>query len=215
MAVRKGGSLHRAAGNVFFVAMLTMAGVGAAVAPFLPREQVANTLVGVFTVYLVATGWAAVRRGAGRLGAFERAAALVIIFVAGALAAAAWIGAHSPGGMGGGVPWEPFVVFGSVAALAAVCDLRVIARGGVSGAGRLTRHLWRMSTALIIAAGSFAGQPKAVPHFLRGSPVLFLPMLAVLMALIWWLVRVRLRGAFKAFPSASPSPTSLLLLEKS
>src|SRR6185436_14086230 len=35
-------------------------------------------------------------------------------------------------------------VFGGVALLAAALDLRMITRGGVVGAQRLARHLWRM-----------------------------------------------------------------------
>jgi len=73
--LRKGARLHRAAGNVFFVAMLIMAGVGACVAPFLPVPQWSSTGAGVFTCYLVATAWATVRRGEGRAGRFEVAAA--------------------------------------------------------------------------------------------------------------------------------------------
>ena len=47
MVARKGGRLHRRAGNVFFAAMLAMAGVGATVAPFLPDAQWTNTMAGV------------------------------------------------------------------------------------------------------------------------------------------------------------------------
>lgn len=197
MAFRKGERPHRAAGAVFFVSMLTMSGIGAAVAPFLPREQAPNTLAGVITFYLVATGWVTVRRKAGAVGVFEVGAFLAAVCAAAAGAAWVWVDAHTPGAVHG--PSDGAIsIFAAVAALAAVCDLRVILRGRVHGAGRIARYLWRMSVALLIAAGSFAGQPKAIPEFLRGSPLLFLPMVAVLGLMIFWLLRVRFTRRFKA-----------------
>jgi len=62
--VRKGSPLHRLAGNIFFVAMLTMSGIGACVAPFLPDRG--SAVMGAFTFYLVASAWMTVRRKAGR-----------------------------------------------------------------------------------------------------------------------------------------------------
>jgi hypothetical protein len=205
MVFSKGGSLHRAAGNVFFVAMLTMSGVGAAVAPFLPTDQAPNTFAGVFLFYLTATGWAAAKRAPGETGRFELAAFFIAAgAVVGGLAWV-WIDAHTvhpAHGFGEGA----VTAFAAMIGLAAALDLRVILRGGISGAPRLTRHLWRMSAALMFAAGSFAGQPKAVPEFLRGSPILLLPMLAVFVALIYWLVRVRSAKAFRARASGSGPP---------
>ena len=194
MVFRKGGRLHRAAGNVFFVAMLTMSGVGAAVAPFLPEDQVPNTMVGLFTFYLVATAWATVKRGPGRTGRFEVAAVSLALGAAAAGVALAWASAHSahplPQPQG-----TVLYIFAAVATLAAASDISVIRRGGLSGTPRITRHLWRMSTALLIAAGSAGGQPKVIPHFLRGSPITLLPMFVVLVAMIYWLIRMRTPSA--------------------
>ncbi len=201
MAFRKGGRLHRAAGNAFFVGMLAMAGVGAAVAPFLPTQQVPNTMAGVFTRDLVATGWATVRRRPGRIGRFEVGALLVALSAAAAGAVLGWMNAHSPHPLP-----QPegtvFYLFATVAALAATGDINMIRRGGLSGAPRIARHLWRMSAALLIAAGSFAGQPKAIPAFLRGSPLLSLPMLAALALMVFWLFRVWFTNAFKSGATA-------------
>jgi len=193
LGFRKGAPWHRSAGNVFFVSMLTMSAIGAVVAPFLPIPQWSSTGAGLFTFYLVATGWATVRRGEGRVGRFEVAAALVALAVVAGFAVFAWVGAHSPGGMIEGGPYQPALVFGAVAALAVACDLKMILRGGVSGAQRLARHTWRMCVALFIAAASFfLGQPKVFPPSLRGSPILFLPEIAILGLMIFWLLRVGL-----------------------
>ena len=200
MAFRKGGSLHKAAGTAFFVGMLCMAGVGAVVAPFLPHDQVPNTIAGVFTFYMVATGWMTVRRRPGQLGRFETGAMIVAFAAAAGAVGLGWMLARSahplPQPQG-----TVLYVFAAIAALAGASDLSMIRRGGLAGAARLSRHLWRMSVGLLIAAGSFAGQPKAIPHFLRGSPLLVLPMLAVLALMIFWLVRVRRTGKSQPAPA--------------
>jgi hypothetical protein len=81
-----------------------------------------------------------------------------------------------------------FVIIGT---LATVGDLRLLLRRGIAGRARLARHLWRMCAALFIAAGSlFLGQQQVFPASLRGSPWLFVPELAILALLLFWLCRV-------------------------
>lgn len=189
LVFRKGERSHRAVGNVFFVSMLIMSGIGAAVAPFLPARI--SSVAGGLTFYLVATAWATVRRREGQVGRFESGALLAALGVAVLGVFLGWQGAISPQGTIDGLPYQPSFIFAGIAGLAAACDLRVIRRGGLSGAPRLARHLWRMCVALLIAALSFVGQPRAIPDFLRGSPILFLPIIAVAVAMIYWLVRVR------------------------
>jgi hypothetical protein len=79
----------------------------------------------------------------------------------------------------------------------------MVRRGGLSGHQRIARHLWRMCAALVIAAFSFfIGQQKVMPEFVRGSPLLFGPPLAVLALMIFWLVYVRRSPRFsRALPS--------------
>ena len=195
MLARKGGRLHRAAGNIFFVAMLAMSGVGAIVAPMFP-DRISGTM-GLFTFYLTLTAWAAVKRPPGRIGRFESGAMLLGVAAVAAFLSLAWIGSQTPRGELDGEPAALGFLFGGLAALAVACDLSVIRRGGVAGAARTARHLWRMSLALFIAWGSFAGQPRAQPEALRGSPWLFLPALAVLALLAFWMIRVRLVPALR------------------
>jgi hypothetical protein len=53
--------------------------------------------------------------------------------------------------------------------------------------------------ALLIASFSFfLGQPPVFPASVRGSAILFVPEIAVLGVLIFWLVRVRFTRRFKA-----------------
>jgi hypothetical protein len=95
----------------------------------------------------------------------------------------------------------PLLMFGVIAVLAGVGDLRMIRAGGLEGKPRLKRHLWRMCAALFIAAASFFLGPVArIPEPLR-LPALRLIPLAVLLTMVYWLWRLRR----KRFSSAAIS----------
>jgi uncharacterized membrane protein len=183
MIFRKGGRLHRAAGQVFVASMLVMAAFGAIIATFL--SQWTNVVGGTFTLYLIASAWTTARRKTGGTGTFEVTAMLAALGVA---AGAVWlvrVGVHRPDGLINGQPWQPALVFAVIATLAATMAFRVILHGGISGVPRIARHRWRMCLGLFIAAGSFfLGQQQVMPVFIQGSPLLFVPAQAPLLLLI-------------------------------
>lgn len=205
LAARKGGRGHRLTGSVFFVAMLTMAGTAAVMA--LLAGQKLNTFAGLFTLYLVGTAWATVRRPAGTVGRFEGLALLYALGVATAGYVIGGMIASTPGGLPDGDPSSGaaptgYFVFASLALLGAVLDVRMLRRGGVSGASRISRHLWRMCAGLAVATGSFfLGQADEIPASLHG-PHLYALALAPLAALVFWLVRVRVGGRFRGAMAA-------------
>src|SRR6185295_13346015 len=82
VVARKGERLHRFAGNVFFVSMLTMAGVGAIVSPLLPSRV--NTVAAILALYLLVTAWVAAKRPDGKIGWTERLAIVVPVLGIGA-----------------------------------------------------------------------------------------------------------------------------------
>jgi hypothetical protein len=106
--------------------------------------------------------------------------------------------------------------------LAAAGDVRMLLRGGVFGAKRLARHLWRMCFGLFIAAGSFFMGPSNRPLRLFSavgigqhlSPALFntnfylILTILPLILLVFWQIRVRFTPAYKGKPiqvaSANP-----------
>jgi uncharacterized membrane protein len=66
IAVRKGSRLHRASGNIFTVAMLTLASSALCLA--IMKSQHGNIIGSIITFYMIATAWlAGRRRGIGRL----------------------------------------------------------------------------------------------------------------------------------------------------
>jgi hypothetical protein len=190
---RKGSPLHRRAGNWFFVAMLTMSAIGACLAPFLPHRI--SAVAGALTFYLVATSWVTIRRKEGSAGSFETGAFLFALGIAATGVTLGLMGASTASGLLDGEPYQGAFVFAGAAALAAGGDLAVMVRRGISGARRLTRHLWRMCVALLIGATSFfLGQPQFFPASLRGSFILYVPEIAILVLLLFWLVRLRFAG---------------------
>jgi hypothetical protein len=199
LSLRKGSRPHALAGTLFFGSMLVLGGTGAAIAAVKPERITAA--IGILTCYLVATSWAAARRRDGRAGRFEALALAVALACAAALLA---FGVQAlPTGRLDSLPPQPAFAFAGLAALAAALDLNFILRGGVSGRQRIARHLWRMCAALLIAAFSFfLGQQKVMPLAWQGSPLLFVPPLAVLAAMLFWIVRVRFARAFRR-PAAS------------
>jgi hypothetical protein len=201
LVFRKGGRLHRIAGNVFFVSILTMSAIGACVAPFLPQPQWGSVVAGTLTFYLVATSWVTIRRKEGGVGLFESGAFLVGFATA---VAGVIFGLHSASGPKGS--FDPsYFVFAAVAALATGLDLRVIVRRGIFGVQRITRHVWRMCVALLIATVSFfLGQQQVFPASVQGSAVLFVPEVVVLGLTIFWLVRVRCTNRFERYTAVPP-----------
>ena len=94
----------------------------------------------------------------------------------------------------------------TVLLLAAVSDVRVIRRGGLHGRPRLVRHLWRMCFALFIAAGSFfIGQAHTFPEALRHPALIVVPVLVPLLAMPYWVWRLRRRKPAPVLVSAGES----------
>lgn len=191
VSVRKGGHWHRTLGKVFVVAMLAMATVASALAVFI--QQRSNIAAGILAGYLVATAWLTVKPQTRQTIALERAATLVPLGLA--LLFFGWgIEAVRNGGKLEGYASPFYFVFAGIATLFVLLDAKVMLRGGVAGTQRIARHLWRMCFALFFAAGSFfLGQQKVMPVWMHGSPLLFIPALAPLGFLIFWLIRVRLK----------------------
>src|SRR5882724_6362904 len=185
----KGSRRHRLTGSVFVISMLSLSASGAYLG-FI-KHQMLNSLMGVLTFYLVATAWLTARRRDGEAGIFDLGALMVPLAVGAGLAIYGLEAANSQTGSKDGYPAGAYFIFGSVALLFAAGDVRMVMRGGVSGAQRIARHLGRMCFALFIAAGSlFLGQQQVFPALLRKTNVLFLPTILPLMLMIFWLFRV-------------------------
>jgi uncharacterized membrane protein len=199
LLTRKGGKLHRGMGNIFFFSMLGLAGIGAVVA-LLTGDRI-NSLAGFMTLYFLATGWATARKRNEGVGGFEIAALFVALAVASSAPMLAMTASQAPDG-----GWTPFYIFSSIIALAALCDLKIILRRGITCAQRVARHVWRMCFALFVATLSFfLGQAEIFPAAVRAFPVVLVVLaLAPLGFLIFWMLRVRLSRKWRGLPQTSP-----------
>lgn len=188
---------------LFVYAMLTMGLTGAAIAAL--TGVYASVIMGVLTAYLVLTALTAVRPLPAAVRWLDKGAVAVAFALGVALVWAGFLALASPEGMMDGLPAPAAFVFGAVALLASASDVRVIRAGGVRGAARIARHLWRMCFALFIASMSFFfGQMDEIPEPLR-IPVLLAPLvLAPLLVMAYWLWRVRVRRVYRGLMVARP-----------
>jgi len=182
----KGSRRHRVAGTVFFAATMSMAASALYLA--LEKRQWETCLVALLTAYLVASAWRTARRRDGGGGAFEVGSFLLALALGAGFVVIAAEMASQPSASRTAVK---YLLFGVVALFAAAGDLRLLLRGGVSGRQRIARHLWRMTCPLLIAANIFfQGQAKLFPDGVRRAHVLYLPILLIMGATAFWIVRV-------------------------
>src|SRR5579884_1757937 len=139
MSFGKGSRGHVIAGRIFVVSMLIMS-TGATFLGVQHHEP-GNVSGGIFTAYLILTGWFTAQRGNGTTRKFDWMALLIPL----ALGLLTWYSGieklRTPGRPKDGVPAGMNFFLGCVLLLAAVGDLRMLASGGIIGAKRIARHL--------------------------------------------------------------------------
>jgi hypothetical protein len=196
--LRKGSGQHAISGSVFVVSMLTMAAAGTWLA--IGASQPGNILGGTLTFYLVATAWATARRRGENAapGILDWGAFLVISMIAAVELTCGIEAALSPTGLKYDYPPGPYFMMGTVSVLAAVGDIRMLLRRGISGTQRIARHLWRMCFALFIASSSiFLARQQLFPAFMHKTGALYVLSFLPLVLMIFWLIRVRVANSYK------------------
>ena len=198
LSATKGSGLHRTSGIWFVYAMLVMSAAGVMMASLRGVAPAVNIPAGLLTAYFVVTGLTTLGPRSAR-SRFLDLAAMIVAFGVGLASLALGLQALAGRVTMSRLTAVSFVVLGVVALLAAASDLRMMRAGGLGGASRLARHLWRMCFALLVAATAFfVGQPNVFPKALRRLPLLALPVLLVLAVMLYWLWRVRIKGGYPA-----------------
>lgn len=210
---RKGAYVHRLAGAVFCICMLVMALFADYLAVAVPG-QLTNLFIGTLTIYLVATAWMTVRRPESLVGLPEKIALVVVVclllpfaILSFELATGLKLSFKSTVPLEGPVRIALYT-FTCLIALAAIGDARLVMAGGITGARRISRHLWRMCLGLTFAAGSAFtnGLPRLLPHSVHIPLILlFVPQLASLALLLFWLIRVRFTDWYQVRRLARPA----------
>ena len=199
MIARKGDRPHPVSGNIFTIAMLTLATSGLWLA--ILKSQISNVIASVLTFYLIGSAWLAGRRSEGA-GPLDWAGLFVCMASAAGVLTLGFRAVLNGKGTDNGAPAIMSFIFAGILLLAAFGDVRLLARGGISGRPRIVRHFWRMCVGLFIATGSFfLGQPQVFPPALRGSIYLVVPALLPLPLMIFWLIRVRYKNAYRIRPA--------------
>ncbi len=185
---------------IFVIAMVTMSTTGAGIG--LAKEQWGNVLGGGMALYFVVTALTTVRPAPR----WVDIAAMLLAVTVGLLGLSSAFDTLSQGKSSkDGVPVAMSIIMGSIPLLAAFGDFRVLRNGGIQGSQRLVRHLWRMNLSLWIAAGSFFTIRKRVamvvpdftPDILLSFPVRLVPVLIPLLAILYWVWRIRFRKRFR------------------
>jgi uncharacterized membrane protein len=187
----KGLKLHRKSGIIFVYSMLVLSITGAVIA--IVKNQPPSVIGGSLALYFVITGLLTVRPRDQRFHWVDAAALVVGVMVGASALKLGFDALHSPTGTMSGVPSVMMFIFATVAMIGALGDVRMMRAGGLHGAQRIARHLWRMCFALFIASGSFfLGQAKVIPKPIRILPLLAIPALLPLLLMLFWLARVLL-----------------------
>src|SRR5687768_10633517 len=188
--VGKGSTLHRGSGQVF---------VGAMVVLGLTAVPLGNIGGGLMAVYFVVTAFTTMRPVSRNLDIGLMLFALAF----GLLSIADGTSTLLSGQMAkDGVPAPMLLFLGTVMLLASGGDYKLIRRGPLRGSPRIVRHLWRMCFSLWIAAGSFFTIRERVETILP-EPFLdfwvrMIPVILPLLAIFYWLWRIKYRKTFKA-----------------
>ena len=169
----KGLTLHRKSGMLLVYAMLIMCAGGMVVA--LGKGGAwswINFRAAVLTAYLVTTALTTVRPLASG-SAWLNVGGMLVALSVGLISLTFGFEAIANGGRRDGVPAFPFFLFGIVGLLGCAGDL-------------------------IAAMSFFFGQAKVIPKPIRIPALLALPVLAVLVTMLYWLWRVRIKQSFKS-----------------
>lgn len=211
LSVAKGAPLHRKIGMLFVYVMLTMSLTGMLISAVEGVAPAINIPTALLTSYLVITSLTTVRPAASRR---VDVAAMVMGLVVGLVGITLALAAIGKGGREVGMAY-PLVLFGAIAFLASGGDRRVIRAGGLRGAPRLARHLWRMCLALFIASIAFFLGPDRVPAMIRTTALRAAGMLLPILAMTYWLWRIRARRVVRGVAGVGPTQATALAMRAS
>lgn len=191
LVFRKGSMQHRKAGLVFVFSMLAMTLSGAVLAYH--RPAIIALIAAILTFYLVLTAVSVVRAKPKTRSVVDLLGLIVGFTVCLASIYYGNLALKSETGFieNNEIPAAAYFFFATIAGLCAASDMRYILIGGLSGAQRLARHLWRMGFAMYMAVSSFfTGQPQVFPEALAATGLLAVPETLVVLVTIFWFLKV-------------------------
>ena len=203
MFAKKGGVLHRKAGSCFTASMMVMLVSGIAAAYL--KDSVDDMMLGAIVLYTVFTAWLTVYHKKNETGLLEGVA---LIWVVGFAIAAFSI---SMGWHAVEVPPSAYLIWGGLAILCALGDIRNLYQSGLSGTQRIIRHVWRVGFSLLWAALAFTDKiVKMVGANLKSMQeeqlllIVAIPAMLILITILYWIARILFfsRGRFTYYGEA-------------
>jgi hypothetical protein len=192
----KGGTLHRAAGKLFFGCMLLLCASGLWMS--LSRSILFTVCLTGLAFHATLTGWAAASHSvmARRIEMFS----IMVVFANGLGAAAGgYIAAQQPTGMLDDLPSSAFYVLAMVSLIMLFFDLRHAGIDEKLRHRRIARHAGRMGFSMLIATTIFFfGNNHVLPDVLRSAPILAIPVAGVLALTLGYQALVLFRRRFSA-----------------
>lgn len=185
---KKGGALHRKAGSCFTVFMMVMLVSGIAAAYL--KNSIGDMMLGAIVMYTVFTAWLTVHHKKNETGLLEVTA---LIWVVGfAIAAFAismrWQEEEAP---------FAYLIWGALAILFALGDIRNLYHLGLSGVQRIIRHVLRIGFSLVWAALAFTDKiVKMMGANVKSMPgeqlllIVGIPTMLILFSVLYWITKV-------------------------
>ncbi|MFQ3191655.1 MAG: putative membrane protein [Paraglaciecola sp.] len=185
LCASKGLNLHKLSGNIFYIAMVILS----LSAAYLEYQLGDIPIMGILSLYFAYTSWITIKRQEQQVGKLEYVGFLIITTIAITFYKWGWDIVYNGKVLEGTLPIEGYFIFGSFAAFAAILDLTMLIQGGVAGAHRIARHLWRMCIAFLMAILSFLDQ-DIFPESITNTGLLWLPVTLLVLMMIYWLCRL-------------------------
>ncbi len=188
MFAKKGSTSHKKAGSWFAVSMMVMLASGIAAAYL--KNSTDDMMLGAIVMYTVFTGWLAARHKKREPGLMEVVALIWVIgFAVTAFSISmGWREVQAP---------IAYLVWGGLAILLALGDIRNLYHSGLSGAQRIIRHVWRIGFSLIWAALAFTDKivkmMGANTKSMQGEQLLLIvgiPTILILVGILYWIAKI-------------------------
>jgi hypothetical protein len=188
MFVKKGSARHKKAGSWFTVSMMVMLVSGIAAAYL--KNSIDDMMLGVIVMYTVFTAWLTVHHKKNEPGLMEIAALIWVIgFAVTAFSISmGWREVQAP---------IAYVMWGGLAILFALGDIRNLYHSGLSGTQRIIRHVWRIGFSLVWAALAFTDKivkmMGANIKSMQGEQLLLImgiPTMLILITTLYWVTRI-------------------------
>lgn len=188
MFVAKGGAIHRKAGSCFTVSMMVMLVSGISAAYL--KESIDDMMLGAIVMYAVITAWLAVHHKKHETGLPEVVALIWVIgfAIAAFLISLGWGEVEAP---------LAYLIWGGLAILCALGDIRNLYQSGLSGAQRIIRHVWRIGFSLVWAALALTDKiVKALGANVKNMQeeqlllIVAIPTMFILITTLYWIVKI-------------------------